>query len=89
MHFEQISGESTSRYAYGTVDTLHHVLAQCSALVGTRLSLIGTIHPRTDGGADIRPPRRFFVDSGKTAARSAAKFGMTISSSFLHMMCKF
>ena len=45
---------------------------------------------RTDGGADIRPPpRRFFVDNGKTAARSAAKFGMTIPSSLLHMMCKF
>ena len=37
------------------------------------------------GGADIRP-RRFFVDSEKTAAHSSAKFGihMTIPSSFLH-----
>ena len=40
------------------------------------------------GGGGYPPPRRFFVDSGKTAARSAAKFGMTIPSSFLHIMCK-
>ena len=36
----------------------------------------------------ISAPRRFFVDSGKTATRSAAKFCMTIPSSFLHIMCK-
>ena len=34
-------------------------------------------------GADIHP-RMFFVDSGK----SAAKLGMTIPSSSLHIMCK-
>ena len=46
-------------------------------------------NPRTDGGrADIRHPEVFFVDNGKTAARSAAKFGMAIYSSLLHTMCK-
>ena len=35
------------------------------------------------GGGGYPPPRRFFVDNGKTA-----KFGMTIPSSFLHIMCK-
>ena len=46
------------------------------------------VNPRTDGGR-ISAPRRFFVDNGKTAARSAAKLGMTIPSSFLHMMYNF
>ena len=32
--------------------------------------------------------QRLFVDNGKTAARSAAKFGMTISSLLLHILCK-
>ena len=32
------------------------------------------IYPRMAGGAVIRPPLRFFADSDKTAARSAAKF---------------
>ena len=41
------------------------------------------------GGAVIRPPPRFIVKSEKTAARSAAKFGMTIFSLILHMVCKF
>ena len=40
------------------------------------------------GGADIRPGR-FFVDNGKTVTRSAAKVGMTIPPSFLHILCKF
>ena len=43
----------------------------------------------TGGGRISALPRRFFADSGKTAARSAAKFDMTIPSSFLHVMCKF
>ena len=43
---------------------------------------------RAPTGGGYPPPRRFFVDSGKTAARSAAKFGMPIPSSFLHIMCK-
>ena len=44
---------------------------------------------RAPTGADIRPlPNFFFVDGGKTAVRSAAKFDMTIYSSFLHIMCK-
>ena len=45
-------------------------------------------NPRTDGGRISAPGGRFFVDNGKTAARSAAKFGMTIPSFFLHIMCK-
>ena len=44
-------------------------------------SQFALFNPRTDGGGG-------FVDNGKTAARSAAKFGMTISSSLLHIMCK-
>ena len=44
-------------------------------------------NPRTDGGR-ISALRRFFVDNGKTAARGAAKFGMTIPLSFLHIMFK-
>ena len=43
----------------------------------------------TGGGGGYPPPLRFFADSGKTAARSAAKFGTTILSSILHMVCKF
>ena len=38
-------------------------------------------------GANIRPPWRFLVDSGKTAARSAAKFGMTIPSFLFYILC--
>ena len=44
------------------------------------------LKPHTDGGADIRPPLRFLADSEKTAASSAAKFGMTIPSSF-YILC--
>ena len=45
---------------------------------------------RTDGGGGypLPPPRRFFVDIGKTAARIAAKFDMTIPLSLLHIICK-
>ena len=46
-------------------------------------------NPRTDGGAGIRPPLRFFADSSKTAARSAAKFGIPIPTSIPHIVCKF
>ena len=47
-------------------------------------------NPRTDGGgAVIRPSLRFFGNSGRTAARSAAKFGMTIFTSVLHMVYNF
>ena len=49
---------------------------------------LGIFNPRTDGGGYPPPPRRFFVDRGKTTARSAAKLFMTIPSSFLHIMCK-
>ena len=45
-----------------------------------------TINPRTDGGAVIRPPPpRFFPDSVKTAARSAAKLVMTIPTFIAHL----
>ena len=36
------------------------------------------LNPRTAGGADIPPPLRFFSDSEKTAARSAAKFAIAV-----------
>ena len=45
------------------------------------------VTPRTDGGADIRP-LRFLKNSRKTAARSAAKFCMTIHLSILRDVCK-
>ena len=45
-------------------------------------------NPRNDGGGRISAPPEVFVDNGKTAARSAANFGMTIPTSFLHIMCK-
>ena len=45
-----------------------------------------SFNPRTDGGGRVSAPRRFFVDYGKTAARSAAKFSMTIPLSFLHII---
>ena len=38
------------------------------------------------GGRISAPSRRVFVDNGKTAARSAAKFGMNISS-FFYTLC--
>ena len=50
--------------------------------------LEGTFNARTEGEADIRPLRRFFVDNGKTAAHSAAKFGMAVFSSPFHIICK-
>ena len=34
------------------------------------------------------PPLRLFADSGKTAARSAAKFGVPVPTSILHIVCK-
>ena len=36
------------------------------------------INPRTAGGGGYQPPLRFFADSEKTAARSAAKFAIAI-----------
>ena len=41
------------------------------------------------GGADVRPPPEVFPDSVKTAARSTAKFGMTISTFIAHITRKF
>ena len=40
------------------------------------------------GGAFRRPPLRFFRDSEKTAARSAAKFGTPYLASVPHIVCK-
>ena len=40
------------------------------------------------GGISAPLPLRFFMNSGKTAARSAAKFGMTIYLSILRVVCK-
>ena len=54
-----------------------------------KISDPGHLNRAPTGGSDIRPPRRVFVDNGKIAARSASKFVMTISSSFLHIMCNF
>ena len=39
----------------------------------------------TGGGSDICPPWVFFSDSVKTAARSSAKFGMTIPTFIAHI----
>ena len=37
------------------------------------------LNPRTGGGVDFNPPPpRFFADSEKTAARSAAKFAVAV-----------
>ena len=48
------------------------------------------INPRTAGGGHIcAPPHRFFADSRKMAARSAAKFGIAVQSSFAHLVLKF
>ena len=44
---------------------------------------------RAPTGLDIRPPEGFYVDNGKTVARSAAKIGTTIPLSFLHIVCQF
>ena len=44
-------------------------------------------NPRTaGGGAHMCPPHRFFADSRKMAARSAAKFGIAVHSSFAHLV---
>ena len=47
------------------------------------------INPRTAGGAVIRPPPlRFFADSGKTAARSTAKFAIAVQPTIWHISKK-
>ena len=38
------------------------------------------------GGAHMCPPHGFFADSRKMAARSAAKFGIAVHSSFAHLV---
>ena len=48
--------------------------------------VIGLIRAPT--GRRTSAPQRSFVASGKTAACSGAKFGMTIPSSLLHTMCR-
>ena len=37
-----------------------------------------TLAPAGGGGVDFNPPVRFFADSEKTAARSAAKFAIAV-----------
>ena len=46
------------------------------------------LNPRTAEGHICAPPppHRFFADSRKMAARSAAKFGITVHSSFAHLV---
>ena len=47
------------------------------------------INPRTAGGGGTyiyMCPHQFFADSRKVAARSAAKFGIAIHSSFAHLV---
>ena len=48
-------------------------------------------NPRTDGGGGgiSAPPPEFFPDSVKTAARSAAKFGITIPTFIAHITRNF
>ena len=45
---------------------------------------VWNINPRPDRGVDATP-LRFFDDSVKTAACSAAKFGTIYGATFLHM----
>ena len=40
------------------------------------------------GGVDFNPPVRFFADSEKTAARSAAKFVIAVQPTILHISKK-
>ena len=47
-----------------------------------------TINPRTAGGGRLSAPLRFFADSEKTAARSAAKFTMAIQPTIWHISKK-
>ena len=41
---------------------------------------------RARPGGTYVPPHRFFADSRKMAARSAAKFGIAVHSSFAHLV---
>ena len=43
-------------------------------------------HGRGGGTYVPPPPHRFFADSRKMAARSAAKFGIAVHSSFAHLV---
>ena len=49
-------------------------------------SFKSTLNPRTAGGGHICAPHRFFADRRKMAARSAAKFGIAVHSSFAHLV---
>ena len=86
---QALAGRDSWRRAPAThVSLVHNTRSHRWPGVSTDSSInLADISPRTDGEADIRPPRRFCVDSGKTAERSAAKFDMTIPSSLLHNMC--
>ena len=47
------------------------------------------LNPRTVGGGDFNPPPlRFFADSEKTAARSAAKFAIAVQPTIWHISKK-
>ena len=48
-----------------------------------------SFNPRTGGGGvDFNPPVRFFADSEKTAARSAAKFAIAVQPTIWHISKK-
>ena len=47
------------------------------------------VNPRTRGGVDFNPPPvRFFADSEKTAAHSAAKFAIAVQPTISHISKK-
>ena len=59
--------------------------SQCTFQLKRQFSPIWSLNPRPGRGGSMRPPLRFFEDSVKTAARSAAKFGTAYGATFLHM----
>ena len=69
---------------------MHHQVLLSDVSVQTCLFTL-YVNLRTDrgGGGYPPPPLRFFPDSVKTAARSAAKFGMTIPTFIAHITLKF
>ena len=53
-----------------------------------RAQLYGHVNPQTDGGISAPPPLRLSINSGETAARSAAKFYMALYPLILRAVCK-